>query len=94
MLDSVARKLGPKGLTVVGIALDNKADVQPFLRQLKIGYPIWLGDADTLDLLRNIGEPTGGLPYTVVLDRKGKTVATLIGRLNEKLVLDAVSRHL
>lgn len=94
MLDKLARQLGPRGLTVVGVALDNKADVLPFVKQLKISYPIWLGDADTINLMRSAGNLSGGLPYTVVLDRNGKTVATLIGRLNEKLVMDAVRRHL
>jgi thiol-disulfide isomerase/thioredoxin len=94
MLDSLARKLGPRGVTVVGVALDNKADVQPFVKQLKISYPIWLGDADTLNLMRSSGNVSGGLPYTVVLDRNGKPVATLLGQLNEKLVMDALRRHL
>jgi thiol-disulfide isomerase/thioredoxin len=94
LLDSFARKLAPKGVRVVGIALDNKADVQPFLREVKIGYPVWLGDANTIDLMRAAGNASGGLPYTVVLDRNGKTVASLLGRLNEKMLEDTVARHL
>lgn len=94
MLDKLARQLAPHGVTVVGIALDNKPEVQSFVKLLKIGYPIWLGDADTISLMRAAGNSSGGLPYTVVLDRKGNTVATLLGKLDEKQVLDAVRRHL
>jgi len=94
MLDKLARELKPRGVAVLGIALDNKPEVQAFVKLLKISYPIWLGDADTINVMRAAGNASGGLPYTVVLDRNGKQVASLLGRLNEKLVLDAVRRHL
>ena len=55
-----------------------------FTRQLKVSYPILLGDSDTLGLLRELGNPAGALPYSVILDRNGKQVSKLLGRLNEK----------
>jgi len=84
MLSEVRQRLASKGVEIVGIALDNKADVVNFTRQLKVSYPILLGDSDTLGLLRELGNPAGALPYSVILDRNGKQVSKLLGRLNEK----------
>ena len=88
-----ARKLAPKGVEVVGVALDNKEEVGAFVRQLKISYPILLGDSDTLGLMRSLGNATGGLPYTLVLHRKGKVAAKLIGRLDEKKLEAAIKPY-
>lgn len=84
MLNRLRAKLAPKGVEVVGVALDNKEEVSAFVNQLKISYPILLGDSDTLGLMRSLGNATGGLPYTLILDRKGKIAAKLTGLLDEK----------
>lgn len=94
MLNTVRERLAPRGVEVVGIALDDKVSVGNYLHTTKVGYPILLGDSSTLDLMRAIGNPAGGLPYTVVLDRSGKQVATLIGKLSERTLLQAVEPHL
>lgn len=92
MLNALREKLAPKGVEVVGVALDNKAETYNFARQLKINYPIVLGDSDTLSLLRSLGNPAGALPYSIILDRNGKQVGSLLGRLNEKN-LEETLRH-
>lgn len=94
MLNAVRTRLAPRGVEVVGVALDDKVSVGNYLRTTKVSYPIVLGDSNTLDLMRAIGNPAGGLPYTVVLDRSGKQVATLIGLLSEKTLRQAVEPHL
>ncbi|POZ63238.1 TlpA family protein disulfide reductase [Chromobacterium alticapitis] len=94
MLNGLRKKLSPKGVEVVGVALDSKEQVEPFVKQLKIGYPILLGNDDTLDLMRGLGNKTGGLPYTLVLDRSGKIAATLTGKLDEKKLEAAVKPYL
>lgn len=94
MLNSVYSRLGKQGMTVIGIALDNKQDVSIFTRQLNILYPIWLGDAETLNLMNSLGNKSGGLPYTIILDKSGKQVASLLGKLSEKTLTDTVKRYL
>ena len=94
MLNGLRKKLAPKGVEVVGVALDSKEQVAPFVQQLKIAYPILLGNDDTLDLMRSLGNKTGGLPYTLVLDRSGKVAATLTGKLDEKRLEAAIKPYL
>ncbi|MCW3481801.1 TlpA family protein disulfide reductase [Neisseriaceae bacterium JH1-16] len=94
MIAKVGRQLAGRGVAVVGIALDNKVEVNNFRKQFQIDYPIWLGDSDTVNLMRNLGNPSGGLPFTLVLDRSGKPVARLVGKLSEQTLRQAVEPRL
>ena len=76
-------KHGEHGLQFIGIALDEPDKVQAFMDESGINYPILLGGAEAVGLNRAAGNRLGGLPYTVVLDRQGKAVATFTGLVEE-----------
>jgi len=80
-----------RGLVFIGIALDEKIKVQAFVDEMGVNYPILLGEMDAVDLARKIGNRLGGLPFTVIIDRNGKIVASEVGGLTmarmEKIVL-------
>jgi thiol-disulfide isomerase/thioredoxin len=85
-LIEVQNSLGPKGLQIVGIAIDQAARVKPYSAEMRINYPILIGELDAMDLAQRAGNQLGGLPFTVILDRSGKPVRTELGGLNrEKL---------
>jgi thiol-disulfide isomerase/thioredoxin len=71
----------PGGIEFVGIAIDNPANVAQFLRQMPVAYPILIGEGAAHALARQLGNPSGGLPYTIVLDREGDIVLRHLGRL-------------
>jgi len=77
-------RLGPKGLQIVGIAIDQPDKVRPYSADMKINYPILVGDSDGIELARRAGNRLGGLPFTVVLDRNGKAVQSHLGPLNRQ----------
>ena len=75
-----------QGVQFVGIAIDQKSKAQTYADEIGINYPILLGDLAGIDLAKRLGNETGGLPYTVIVDRNGKVQATHIGKLSfEKL---------
>jgi hypothetical protein len=47
-----------------------------------VGYPLLLGNASTIDLMRGLGNSSGGLPFTVLLDRHGRLVERKLGPLS------------
>jgi peroxiredoxin len=60
-----------KGLVVLGISLDTDGPVQMiqrFVRDMKIPYPVLLGDMDLADSYQ-----ISGVPTTFILNREGKT---------------------
>jgi thiol-disulfide isomerase/thioredoxin len=72
-------KYAAAGIEIVGIAVDNPSKVRDFTASLNISYPILLAEADGLDLMRQLGNSGGGLPYTVVTDRSGGVVHRKLG---------------
>lgn len=76
-------KYGAQGLQFVGIAIDEKAKVQAFVDEIGVNYPILVGDLEAVALSQASGNRLGGLPYTVIVDRSGKIVATELGGLTE-----------
>jgi thiol-disulfide isomerase/thioredoxin len=83
MLMLEREKYKESGVEIVGIAIDNGAKVGEFAASLKITYPILLAEADGLDLMRKLGNTSGGLPYTVVVDRRGTFVHRKLGAMRE-----------
>jgi len=79
-------KYGPKGFTVVGVAMDDEGQsaVAPFVlkerfevngQQLPMSYPIWLGNDD-------LAEQFGGIlgyPTSFLISRDGKRVGKFQG---------------
>jgi thiol-disulfide isomerase/thioredoxin len=83
LLVSARQKYGPAGVEIVGIAIDNVAKVGEFAATFRISYPVLLAEADGLDLMRQLGNTGGGLPYTVIADRDGRPVHRKLGALKE-----------
>ena len=75
---------GARGLQFVGIAIDQPGKVGDFAREFSINYPVLIGGAESLDLLREAGNRQAVLPYTVVIDRHGKVVSRQAGGLKER----------
>ena len=82
-------KYALSGVEILGIAIDNAAKVGEFTRILNITYPVLLAEADGLDLMRRLGNSSGGLPYTVFVDRQGGLAHRKLGALNWR-ELDAI----
>ena len=82
----------PKGVEFVGIAIDNDGNVSQFLRQLPVDYPILVGEGAAHNLARQLGNTSGALPYTIVLDRDGKIMLRHLGRL-PRAQLESVLRE-
>lgn len=73
-----------RGLVFVGLALDEKINVQAFADELGINYPVLLGEMEGVDLARKAGNRLGGLPFTVVIDRNGKIVGSELGGVSSE----------
>ena len=75
------KQYAKQGVQFVGIAIDQKSKVQAYAKEVGMNYPILLGDLAGIELAKRIGNSEGGLPYSVIIDRKGQVITTQIGTL-------------
>ena len=80
---------GDRGLQVVGIAIDNPDAVSALAASRGINYPVLLGDEEAIDASVRYGNTRGVLPYTVVVDRRGRVVLSHLGEMTPE-ALDAL----
>ena len=74
-------KFRGKGGEVVGICADQVVKMLEFSSAYRVTYPLLVADAGVFELLRDLGNRAGALPYTVVLDRSGTIAYTRVGAL-------------
>lgn len=78
-LIALHEKYKNKGVTVLGIAIDNTDKVREFVKEYKVSYPVLIGGNDATALSKSLGNKVGGLPFAVVVDPKGNVVGRLLG---------------
>ena len=78
-IDRFHRDHVARGVQVVGLAIDGPTPVREFLGRVKIGFPVGLAGLDGTDLVHELGNLQGGLPFTVVIDTAGRIAHRKMG---------------
>lgn len=72
-----------RGLEVLGIAIEDKADaVREFAKAYEMDYPVLLAKDQGLPLMQALGNSRMGLPFTVAVDSKGRLVVVKLGAIS------------
>jgi thiol-disulfide isomerase/thioredoxin len=83
ILVRLQKEYGPRGLQLVGIAIDQPEKVRPYAAELGMNFPILIGSVDAIELTRTLGNRAGVLPFTVIFSRDGRMVAKEVGAVKE-----------
>jgi thiol-disulfide isomerase/thioredoxin len=81
LLETLQRENAAKNLQIVGIAVDHQDSVQKMVKDLKIGYPVLVGEKGGLAAVSAFGMDTV-LPFTVFADPDGRIVTLKVGELH------------
>jgi thiol-disulfide isomerase/thioredoxin len=81
LLDQFFRQNASKSWQVVGLAIDQPSAVRTFLERTPISFPVGLAGMAGAELSKELGNLSGGLPYTVVLAGSGKVLQRRMGRV-------------
>jgi len=65
----------------VGIGVDKVANMRQFLQKVPVSYPLLVMEAGAIDTLRTLGNPAGGLPFTLVFDANGGINRKILGQI-------------
>jgi thiol-disulfide isomerase/thioredoxin len=66
---------------IIGIGIDTQANIVQFAEKLHIDYPLYVADTRIISLLRQMGNPSGGLPFTVLVGANGAIKKVYVGQL-------------
>ncbi|MEX8504214.1 TlpA disulfide reductase family protein [Leptothrix ochracea] len=81
-LDRFAKDHASQGWQVVGVAVDRPEAVQRFLQEIPVSFPVVIAGWAGMELMRSLGNASGGLPYTVILNPEGHVVMQKAGAVS------------
>ncbi|MEO6983203.1 MAG: TlpA disulfide reductase family protein, partial [Edaphobacter sp.] len=76
----VAGEMGPRGVAVVGVSLDQggREKVQKFVDDFKVPYPVAFPEA-----MSQVAWGMQGVPTTILVDREGRVAKIYVGAVRE-----------
>jgi thiol-disulfide isomerase/thioredoxin len=81
LLDEFSRRHGAQGWRVVGLAIDSPTPVREFLAKRPVGFPIGLAGLEGSEFAATLGNPSGSLPFTVVIARDARVTDRKLGAI-------------
>jgi thiol-disulfide isomerase/thioredoxin len=95
LLMQLQRDHAAEGFQVIGVAADFRDKVLAYADEMKIDYPLLIGEQEALDAAGTFGVEAVGFPFTVFSDRQGRIVAAHFGELHAEqaaIILAGVRR--
>jgi thiol-disulfide isomerase/thioredoxin len=83
-IDRFHREHSARGWQVLGLAIDTGEPVRAFLQRIPVGFPVALGGLPGMELMRNLGNIAGALPFTVHYDAAGKVRHRRLGETSAR----------
>jgi len=80
---AMSRKYADKGVQFVGISIDTPKNVVDFQAAQNVAYPLVIASPSVISLTEELGNTSQGLPFTIILDRKGGLGLVKLGALSE-----------
>ncbi|HKE41265.1 MAG TPA: redoxin domain-containing protein [Casimicrobiaceae bacterium] len=87
-------ELGARGLQFVGIAVDEPDKAERFAQEIGVNYPVLIGGYGAIELSRTLGNRVVALPFTIIVDRRGRVAQTHLGPLKPSELRAIVSQLL
>jgi peroxiredoxin len=82
LLNAFYQEHRSRGWQVLGLAVDQPGAVRTFLQRLPLQFPVAMAGLGGTDLAKSLGNATGGLPFTVVVDAKGAIAHRKLGKVS------------
>lgn len=90
LLDAFYRQHAANGWQMVGLAADNASAVTKFLGKTPVQFPTPLAGLAGIELSRTLGNLSGALPFTVVINSQGEIALRHMGKLSAEQIADFI----
>ncbi len=83
MVDTFFQAQKKSGWQVLGLAADKPKNVQDFLQKMPLHFPVAVDAMLATQWARQLGNVSGGLPFSVVINSAGEVAQRKMGKLME-----------
>ncbi len=94
LLVAAKQQYASRGLEVVGIGIDQAAKIREFAANFRVNYPMLVAGSEAIDIMRELGNKAGALPYTVLLDRSGRVAGQRLGAFRKEELAQVLTQLL
>ncbi len=89
-LDLLQKAFLQENVLFVGIGIDSPSNIREFLEKTPVSYSILIGGLEGSALSKQMGNAQGALPFTVIINSKGKAVYSKLGKISEDELRKAI----
>ena len=89
-LDLLQKAFLQENVLFVGIGIDSPSNIREFLEKTPVSYSILIGGLEGSALSKQMGNAQGALPFTVIINSKGKAVYSNLGTISEDELRKAI----
>jgi thiol-disulfide isomerase/thioredoxin len=89
-LDMLQKDFLQQNVLFVGIGIDSPSNIREFLNKTPVSYPIVIGGLEGSNLSKQLGNTSGALPYTLIINSKGKAIYSKLGKISEDELRKAI----
>lgn len=93
-LDLLQKEFLQQNVLFVGIGIDSPSNIRQFLEMTPVSYPILIGGMEGSAIAKQMGNTQGALPYTVIINAKGKSTFSKLGKISEEELRSAIKSTL
>jgi thiol-disulfide isomerase/thioredoxin len=93
-LDKLQEEFKSQNVLFVGIGIDSPSNIRQFLEKTPVSYPIVIGGLEGSKLSKEMGNAQGALPYTTIINAKGKATSSKLGKISEEELRKAIKSAL
>ncbi len=80
-LQAVRDAYRSRSVEVIGLGIDQPAKIRAFRDNMKLTLPLLVAGVGGSELGRALGNPSGALPYTVLIDPAGQVAQRKLGQI-------------
>jgi len=90
----IQKQYAGQHFTILGISIDEQADMMPYINAQGINYPLSHGVDAGNQLAAHYGNPDGALPYSVLISPAQKVLGIYTGIIHKEQFETLLKKHL